>query len=203
MRGFLVLALCCIASASLSAGEYNDVLSIGDKAPAWTNLPGTDGKRYSLTDFKDKPIVVVIFTCNSCPCAVDYEDRIMAFTKEFGGPEGKVAVVAINVNKIPADRMDKMQERAKLKNFNYPYLYDETQQIARAYGATYTPEFFVLNQERKIAYMGAMDDRDKAADAKVNYLKAAVQAVLKGEKPAKTETLGRGCKIRYERKRPS
>lgn len=201
MRWFLALAFCFVAGPLLTAGEYNDVLSIGDKAPAWTNLPGTDGKQHSLTDLKDKPIVVVVFTCNSCACSVDYEDRIMAFTKEFGGPGGKVAVVAINVNTIPEDRMDKMQARAKERGFNFTYLYDASQKIARDYGANYTPEFFVLDQDRKIAYMGAMDDRNKAADAKVNYLKNAVQAVLKGEKPAKAETLGRGCKIRFAKKR--
>lgn len=204
MRGVLALVVYGVLNSlcgAVPAGEYNEVLSIGDKAPAWVNLPGTDGKQHSLADLKEKQVVVVAFTCNSCPVAVDYEDRLIDFAKEFASPGSKVAVVAINVNTIPADRLDMMKERFQQKGFNFPYLYDASQQIARAYGATYTPEFFVLDQDRKIAYMGAMDDRNKASEAKVNYLKSAVQAVLKGEKPAKAETPGRGCKIRYERKR--
>lgn len=183
------------------AGQYNGVLNIGDDAPAWVNLPGVDGRNHSLADLKDKAVVVVIFTCNSCPVAVDYEDRIIAFAKKYAGDNSKVAVVAINVNKIPADRLDKMQERAKEKGFNFPYLYDESQKIARAFGAQYTPEFFVLDSNRKIAYMGAMDDKGPPNEPTKRFLEDAVEAVLKGEKPATTETAARGCKVRYDRRR--
>ncbi len=183
------------------AGEYNQKLNIGDPAPAWTDLPGVDGKKHSLADLKAKPVVVVVFTCNSCPIAVDYEDRIIAFTKKHAGPDGKVAVVAINVNTIPEDRLDKMQEHAREKGFTFPYLYDASQKIAIAYGAQYTPEFFVLNKDRKIVYMGAMDDRNRAADVKLSFLEPAVQAALEGEKASPAETLGRGCRIRYAREK--
>src|SRR6185369_13520421 len=141
---WLVAALLC---GAVSAGEFNTVLSIGDNGPAWADLPGVDGKKHSLTDLKDKEIVVVVFTCNSCPYAVEYEDRIIAFAKKYAGPEGKAAVVAINVNKVPDDSFEKMQQRAKSKGFSFPYLYDESQKIARDYGANFTPEFFVLNKD--------------------------------------------------------
>ena len=194
----LLLTVGLIGLLPLQAGEFNKKLSVGDAAPVWKDLPGTDGKTHSLDDLKGKDVVVLVFTCNSCPIAVDYEDRIIAFTKKYAG---KVAVVAVNVNVIEEDRLPKMQERAKEKGFNFPYLFDESQKIAHDYGATYTPEFFVLNKERKIAYLGAMDDTSKAAAVKVNYLEAAVDAVLKGEKVAKGETLPRGCLIRFLRKR--
>jgi peroxiredoxin len=94
-----------------------------------------------------------------------------------------------------------MKEKAKARDFPFAYLYDETQQIARAYGATYTPEFFVLDKDRKIAYMGAMDDKDKADQVKRHWLEEAVEATLKGARPEIGETAGRGCLIRYNKKR--
>jgi peroxiredoxin len=183
------------------AGQYNKKLSIGDAAPAWENLPGVDGKNHSLSDLKDKDVIVLVFTCNSCPIAVNYEDRIIAFAKKHAGPDSKVALVAVNVNIIDDDRLPKMMERAKSKGFTFQYLFDESQKIARDYGAGYTPEFFVLNKDRKITYMGAMDDKNNEAAAKVNYLEPAVQATLKGEKPATAETQARGCLIRFAKKK--
>jgi hypothetical protein len=132
---------------------------------------------------------------------VDYEDRIIAFANKHAGPNAPVAVVAVNVNTVEEDRLPKMTERAKEKGFTFPYLFDETQKIARDYGATYTPEFFVLDKDRKIAYLGAMDDKSKPGTATVFYLEDVVQALLKGGKPRVAETLARGCMIRYARQR--
>jgi len=188
-------------ASGLFAGQFNKTLNIGDKAPEWKDLPGIDGKKHSLAELKDKDVVVVVFTCNSCPIAVDYEDRIIAFAKKYSGPESKVALVAVCVNLIEEDRLPKLAERAKEKSFTFPYLYDESQKIGKAFGANYTPEFFVLDRDRKIAYMGAMDDHSPPAEAKVSYLEKAVEAVLKGEKPETTETLARGCRVRYSKSR--
>lgn len=198
LSSFLRAALATmLLVASAAAGEFNDKLNIGDAAPAWADLPGVDGKKHSLDEFKDRELVVVAFTCNSCPIAVGYESRLVAFAKKHAGADGKVGFVAINVNTIAEDRLDKMKQRAMENGFVFPYLFDETQQIARKYGATTTPEVFLLNKERKIVYMGAMDDRNQEAEVKVRHLEAAVAAALKGEKPATTETLPRGCRIRY------
>ncbi|MGE3806130.1 MAG: thioredoxin family protein [Gemmataceae bacterium] len=188
----LVLAL------PLQAGKFNKVLSVGDQAPEWAGLPGTDGKNHALADLKNKDVVVVVVTCNHCPIAVAYEDRIIDFTKKYAGADSKVAVVAINVNNLDADKLPKMKERAKEKGFNFPYLYDESQKIGKAYGATVTPEFFVLDKNRKVVYMGAMDDTNSANAVKEKYLEAAVDAALKGEKIANTETKGRGCSVKYD-----
>jgi peroxiredoxin len=143
-------------------------------------------------------VVVVVFTCNSCPVATDYEDRLAAFAKKYAG---KVAVVAINVNRIPEDSLSKMKERAEQKKFTFPYLFDESQKIANDYGATFTPEFFVLGADRKIVYMGGMDDNSNPALVKTNYLEPAVEAALNGSKPEVAESAARGCLIRYARKR--
>jgi peroxiredoxin len=197
----VLLVVVSVSLATARAGEYNPVLKLGDPAPAWTDLPGTDGQKHSLADLKDKPLVVVVFTCNSCPVAADYEDRIVAFAKKHGGAEGKVAVVAINVNRIDEDSLPKMKERAEAKGFAFPYLYDESQKIAKDYGATYTPEFFLLDQQRKIAFMGGMDDESNPAKVTAHYLESAVTSVLAGEKPQPGEAIARGCMIRYVRER--
>lgn len=195
------IVITLLASINAFAGEFNKKLNIGDAAPTWTDLPGTDGKTHSTSDFKEKDIIVVVFTCNSCPIAIEYEDRILAFSRKHCGADHKVALVAINVNKIAADSLDKMKERGKEKGFDFQYLFDASQKIAHEFGATYTPEFFVINKSRQIAYMGAMDDRTKESDAKVNFLDAAVAAALKNEKCTPAETLARGCKIRFDRER--
>jgi peroxiredoxin len=192
----LVVAFVAFVAAFARAGEFNSTLTIGDPAPAWKNLPGVDDKPHSLADLKDAKLVLVVFTCNSCDVATSYEDRIIAFAKKH---KEDVAVVAVNVSTKPADALPLMQERAKEKKFPYPYLYDKSQEIGRAYGANFTPEFFLLDADRKVAYMGALDDNGDADKVKQNYVEQAVEAALKGGKPATTETAPRGCRIRYPR----
>jgi len=192
------LSLVLLLPAVCSAGEFNKKLNLGDPAPVWKDLPGTDGKKHSLADFADKEVMVVVFTCNSCACSVEYEDRIIAFADKY---KDKVALVAVNVNTIPEDRLDAMTKKAEKRKFPFVYLYDETQTIARDYGATYTPEFFVLTGKRKVAYMGAMDDRTKVDEVKERHVESAVEAVLKGEKPKTGETNPHGCLIRFKRSR--
>lgn len=188
-----------ITSTIASAGEFNQVLSIGDVAPAWKDFPGTDGKPHSLSDLAKAEIVVVVFTCVSCPTATDYEGRIDALTKKYAA--GSVAVVPICVNRIEADKLPALTKRVYEKKFGFHYLYDESQKIAKDYGAILTPEFFVLGKDRKLVYMGAMDDSTDAAGVKVRYVEDAIAAVKKGEKPAVTETVGRGCLVRWARER--
>ncbi len=193
------IALLCLLSP-LTAGEFNPTINIGDAAPAWRNLEGTDGKRHALANLKDKDIVVVAFICNSCATVATYEDRINAFVGKQCGKNAKTAFVAINVNTIKADALPMMKERAKKQKYAFAYLYDPSQQIAKQFGARYTPEFFVLNKDRKIAYMGAMDDKSNAKEVKVQFLAAAVEAVLAGKPAPKTETAPFGCRIRYQQK---
>jgi thiol-disulfide isomerase/thioredoxin len=184
------------------AGKYNEKLNIGDAAPAWKDLPNVvSGKKHSLDELKDKPVVVAFFTCNSCPVVADYEDRVIALAKRYGGKNGKVAFVAINVNRVKEDLPDKMKLRAEKKQYPFPYLYDESQKIAQEYGANFTPEFFVLDRERKIAYMGGLDDNSNPAEVKERYLEPGIEAALRGEKPATAEAPARGCRIRYVRER--
>ena len=196
----LCVTLACVFETT-QAGEFNEVLSYGDKAPAWENLPGTDGKKHSLAELKDKEFVVLIFTCLSCPTAVDYEERINALAKQNAGADGKVAVVAVCVNRVDADRLPKLEARVKDKSLAFVYLYDESQKIAKDYGAISTPEFYVLNKDRQVIYIGSMDDSTDPKSVKQNFVEAAIAAARKGEKPTVTETLARGCRVRYLRER--
>ncbi len=197
MRDLAAWGLILWGSLGAFAGQFNSERDIGDVAPTWKELPGVDGKKHSLTDITE-PVVVVVFTCNSCPIAVDYEDRIITLAKQFAG---KAAFVAINVNRVPDDSLPKMKERADAKQFPFPYLFDESQQIAKDYGAVFTPEFFVLDKDRRIVYMGGMDDNSDASQVKNKYLEPAIESTLQGTAPAVSETVARGCRVRYAREK--
>ncbi len=169
----------------------------GDAAPGWSGLIGVDDKKHSLDDFKSAKALVVVFTCNHCPVAQAYQDRLIAVAKDYKSKE--VELVAVNVNNIPEDRLDKMKERAKEKKFEFPYLYDPTQKVGHDYGAKVTPHVFVLDKDRKIAYVGAVDDEMKADKVKKQYLRDALDAVLAGKTPAVPTTKPVGCAIKYEK----
>ncbi|MBN1852474.1 MAG: thioredoxin family protein [Pirellulales bacterium] len=171
-------------------------LDIGDQGPAWKKLKGTDDKEHSLSDWKDAKAVVVCFTCNHCPIAKMYEDRFIEFVSDY--KDNQIAFVAINVNNLEEDKLPAMKERAKEKKFNFTYIYDPSQEIARKYDAKVTPHLFVLDGKRKVAYMGAYDDDNQASKAKKQYLRDAVDAILAGNSPETTTTTARGCSIKYE-----
>jgi len=191
-----LLPMLCLAFSSVLAGQYNEKLKIGDAAPIWKDLPGVDGKKHSLSDLKDTPVVVVVFTCSSCPTAVNYEARIQSLQLKYGD---KLKVVAVGVNHESEDQLPAITAHAKEEKFAFQYIYDASQNLAKMYGAKYTPEFFVLNADRKIVYMGAMDDKNDPKMVTKNHLDSAIKSVLAGEKLETTETQARGCLIRFLR----
>jgi peroxiredoxin len=201
------LALVSFASADepkkadRNVGHFNKKLKPGDAAPDFKDLEGVDGHKHALAEYVDKEVVVLVITCNQCPVAQAYQDRIIDFTKKYAqAPDSKVAVVAINVDAAPEESLEKMKERAQQAGFNFPYLSDASQHSGRQLGATTTPEFFVLSKERKVVYLGAMDNasgRGKYQDQTVNYLEPAVQAALKGQLPEIQETRPHGCTVVY------
>ncbi len=206
LRMAVHLPACLLISAMLfmlcqmaAAGEFNRVLSIGDFAPTWRNLEGVDGERHSSEDLDEARFVVVVFTCNSCPYAQDIEDRLIALsarTQELGG-----ALVAINVNSIEKDALPAMREKAEKKSFNFAYLYDPSQAISKAFGATTTPEFFLLDESRKVAYMGALDDSPDGRAVGQKYLETAIGDLVEKRQPVLSETVPIGCRIRVIRNR--
>jgi len=198
----VLLSLVAVAAISLPAlaGKYNKVVSVGDKAPTFSGLPAVyngEDTSLSLSDLKED-IVVVVFLANHCPVVQGYEDRIIDFTNDYKAKG--VRVVGLAVERQEQDKIPGIKTYTKDHKSNYVYGYDESQAVGRAYGATNTPQFFVLDKERKIRYMGRMDD-SPGNEAKVTKtpLRDAVDAVLKGETPAVEETMHPGCGINYKR----
>jgi peroxiredoxin len=173
-------------------------LSIGAQAPDFS-LPGIDGKTHALSSFKDKKALVICFSCNHCPYVQATEDRMMQFQRDFGPKGAQLVCINPNDEKIyPEDSFDGMKQRAKARGFNFVYLRDEGQEVARKYGAQCTPEFFVFDANRKLAYHGRIDDGYKeAANAKKHDLRDAVTAVLGGGKVSEPVTMAMGCSIKW------
>jgi thiol-disulfide isomerase/thioredoxin len=171
-------------------------LGIDNPAPAWTNLIGVDDEQHSLNDLSDAKTVAVVFTCNHCPVAVAYEDRLVQLANDYADRPFKL--VAINVNNLEEDKLPAMKERAAKKGFQFPYLYDSSQEIGRAYGATVTPHAFLLNADRKVVYMGGIDDNQDPEKVEQHYLRDAIDAVLDGKAPVTPTTQQFGCSIKYE-----
>jgi peroxiredoxin len=177
---------------------------IGDKATDF-KLKNIDGKFVSMSDYADAKGFIVIFTCNHCPFSVAYEDRIIDIDlkyKELGYP-----VIAINPNDpalVPADSFDEMKKRSDEKGFTFPYLFDDGQKVFPVYGATRTPHIYLLNKEKdglKVAYIGAIDNNHQDASAvSEKYLENAVNALIKGDKPAVDFTKAVGCTIKVASK---
>ena len=175
-----------------------NALHIGDKAPGF-RLQGADGRTHDLEEFTGKPVLVVIFSCNHCPYVQAYEDRMISIKRDYQ-PRG-VQLIAINSNddvNYPEDSFNAMVERAKAKGFNFPYLRDADQDVAKAYGATHTPQLFVFDQDRTLRYTGKIDDNwQNPAAVKKQYLREAVDALLQGAAPAEAETHAIGCTIKW------
>ena len=200
-RAVAILALLALTPAA-TGGKFNKVLGVGDAAPAWADLDGTDGAKHALADLKAKAVVVVVFTCNSCPVAQDYEDRLIALAKTHAAADSTVAVVAINVNTGKDDALPAMVARAAKRKFPFAYLYDPSQEIARKYGAAYTPEVFVLDKDRKVVYLGAFDDKPPPGEPAARHVEDAVRAALAGKPAATGETsASAGCRIKFAAKK--
>jgi len=192
-RNLLTLAMASLASFGFVSGTYAADLEIGAKAPDF-KATGIDGKEYSLASTKEAKATVIAFTCNRCPVAIAYEDRFIEFQKKHAGKD--VKFIAINVNS--SEDLKAMKERAEEKGFNFPYVYDESGDSARAFGARVTPHLFVLDGNGALAYQGSFDDKQK--DPTVNYIEKAVESVLAGTKPEVTTTKAFGCGIKPNKK---
>ncbi len=182
---------------SLTTGSVG--LPIGADAIDF-ELKGTDGKTYRLSSFKDKKAVVVVFSCNHCPYVQAYEPRMIQVQQDYT-PKG-VTLVGINSNddrNYPEDSYPNMVKRAKEKGLNFPYLRDESQEIARAYGAICTPHAFAFNQDRKLVYKGRIDDNWKEpSKVQTRDLRIALDSILAGRQPSVQETRPYGCSIKWK-----
>jgi glutathione peroxidase-family protein len=194
----LSLAVLALVASPAFAGRYNKAVSVGEKAPVFSGIPATtkagDDTSLTLSDIKND-VVVVVFLGNHCPVVQAYEDRLIDFTNDYKSKG--VKVVGFCVNDMDSDRLPAIKNYMKEKGSNYVYGYDESQAIGKAYGATNTPQFFVLDKDRVIKYMGALDDSQTETKVKKTYLRDAVDAVLKGDSPELSETRPVGCNVKY------
>ena len=163
-------------------------------------LPGVDGKNYSLKDFKAKKAVIVMFSCNHCPTVKAYENRFVELQRDYR--DEAVMLIAINPNdekSYPEDSFENMKIRAKEKGFNFPYLRDESQKVAKAYGAERTPEVFVFDEKRTLRYHGRIDDNVyEPNQVSQHYLRDALNALLEGRKILLEDTEPVGCTIKWK-----
>lgn len=193
--------LALFAIYSLSAfSNINDGYKIGDIATDF-KLPNVDGKMVSLADYKDAKGFIVVFTCNTCPYAIAYEDRINDLDKKYAKKGYPVIAIMPNNPKVqPGDSMEAMKKRAEEKSFSFPYLMDEGQKIFPQYGATKTPHIFLLQKTKignVVKYIGAIDDNfQDAAAVNTRYVEDAVDALLTGNEIKLTETKALGCTIK-------
>lgn len=199
ITGLLVVVAVLFVNATETPHKGFDV---GEYATDF-KLKNVDGKMVSLADYGDAKGFIVVFTCNTCPYAKLYEQRIIDLDKKFS--DKGFPVVAINpndVSKQPGDSMDEMVKRYKEKGYTFPYLRDDSQEVAVAYGATKTPHVYVLNKEGgkyRIEYIGAIDDSpSEEADVNERYVEDAVNALLSGKKPAITSKRAIGCTIKWK-----
>lgn len=200
MKQLSILTLVAIlAIATAFTGGPGEGYQVGDTARDF-NLKNIDGTMRSLAGIENAKGYIVIFTCNHCPYAIAYEDRIIDLNKKYA-PLG-YPVVAINPNDVvkqPDDSFEKMQMRATEKGFTFPYLYDDTQEIAKAYGATRTPHVYLLDKNRVVRYIGAIDDNhEDATEVKEKYLENAINALRNGQAVAVPQTKAIGCTIKWK-----
>jgi len=176
------------------------LLPLGTEAPPFS-LPDAEGKIVSLDDFAGAPALLVIFMCNHCPYVKHVADKLAELARQY--QQQGVAVVGINSNDIegfPDDAPEKMREEIQLRGYTFPYLVDETQEVAKAYRAACTPDFYVFDSQRRLVYRGQMDDSRPGNNLPVtgSDLSAAIQAVLSGRQPAEEQTPSLGCNIKWK-----
>jgi peroxiredoxin len=174
-------------------------LQIGSAIPNFS-LPAVDGNTYSLDSFKDEKALIVIFSCNHCPYVQAYENRIKEIQRDY--ENRGVVVIAINSNdasKYPEDSFEEMKKRAQKQKFNFIYLRDEDQSAARDFDAAHTPEIFLFDKQRKLAYHGKIDDNwQEEKKVKTKYLRDALDELLAGKEISMPETYSIGCTIKWK-----
>jgi peroxiredoxin len=172
-------------------------MSVVESAPAF-DLPGVDGRNHTIDEYADATILVLVQSCNHCPYVLAWEGRIDALARAYA--DRGVRFVAVNSNdaeEYPADSFDAMVEHAREAGYSFDYLYDASQEVARALGSERTPETFVFDADRRLVYHGAVDDNREEADVTTTYLRDALEAALAGQAPPVAETPAVGCTVKW------
>jgi peroxiredoxin len=190
------LKMATVQRNPMTENDLPDHVLIGKKAPSFQDLLGVDGKEYSLSSFTGKNVLVIIFMANRCTTAQAYTDRIAAIQNNYEGLG--VQIVAINSDdpqQLPSEGYLEMIKAAKERNYSFPYLKDEDQSVARAYGAKLTVHAFLLDQDRRVRYRGRIDDSPSPAFVTTNHLRNALDDVLAGREVRVQETVPFPCGV--------
>lgn len=184
------------------AATPSKMVPLGTKAPYFRLPDAVSGKMVSIDDFADKPALLVMFICNHCPYVQHIRTALAQFAREYI-PKG-LAIVAINSNDVsqyPEDSPENMAKEARKVGYTFPYLFDESQEVAKAYGAACTPDFFLFDRERKLVYRGQFDDSRPGNNVPVtgSDLRAAADAVLEGRPVPEKQKPSLGCNIKWKR----
>jgi peroxiredoxin len=173
-------------------------LALGTEAPVF-DLPGVDGKTHSLDDYANADALALVQSCNHCPYVQAWEGRMKEIQRDYADRGFRLVAISSNdAERYPADSLDEMKARAEREGFNFDYLYDESQSIARAVGPEPTPEVFLFDRDRRLVYHGAIDDsRDDRAVTR-HYLRDALDAIFAGEEPPVAETPAPGCTVKWK-----
>jgi|SRR6478735_1726290 len=200
MKTVNFLVVFCLL-ALVAASPVRNGYEVGDTATDF-KLKNVDGKMISLADYKTAKGFIVVFDCNTCPYSKAYNDRIVALSKKYANDFPLLAINSNSPEESSGDSFEEMVRHAKSNGYDFPYLVDETQQIARTYGATNTPHVFVLNKTQdglKVAYIGTIDDNARnASSVKKRYVEDAVDALLAGKPVPTTKTKALGCGIKWK-----
>ena len=174
------------------------MLPLGDRAPKFENLLGTDGKRYSLDSFGDKPLLAVVFSCNHCPYVKDYEGRMVEIQRDYASKGFQMVAINSNDEKsYPEDGYPEMVKRAKERGFNFAYLRDADQKVVEAYEGVCTPHVFLFDAERLLRYRGRIDDSRDASRVRSPDLRNALDDLIKGVPVRVADTKPFGCSIKW------
>jgi peroxiredoxin len=174
-------------------------VSVVETAPTF-DLPGVDGRNHSLEEYADAPVLVLVQSCNHCPYVLAWEGRIDALAREYTGRGVRIVAISSNdADAYPADSFDAMVEHAREAGYSFDYLYDESQDVARALGSERTPEAFVFDADRRLVYHGAVDDSREEEGVTTHYLRDAIEAALAGEPPPVADTTPVGCTVKWRR----
>ncbi|MCW5923899.1 MAG: thioredoxin family protein [Saprospiraceae bacterium] len=197
MKSLVFAAFAFVGFLMLNSASAPSGYIVGDKAADFS-LKNVDGTMVSLSDYKNEKGVIIVFTCNHCPYAQMYEQRIIDLHNKYK-PKG-FPVIAINPNSpiiVPEDSFEEMKKRHKEMKYPFPYLFDEDQTVYPVYGATRTPHVFILDSARTVCYIGGIDDNaELPSHAKNRWVENAVEAMLRGESPTPNNTVALGCTVK-------
>jgi peroxiredoxin len=187
-----------VVTILVAAAPMKQGYDIGDTVADF-KLKNVDGKKVALADFKSAKGFIVIFDCNTCPVSKAYNERIIALHKKYASLGFPVLAINPNDPEVSAgDSFEKMVDYARKKGYEFPYLVDETQEVAKAFGATNTPHVFVLTKELKVAYIGSIDNSRDESKITKKFVEEAVDALLKGQEVPTPKTKALGCTIKWK-----